>query len=128
MSRVGKPPVLASIKRLLMNPFYIGMFYFNGELYQGSHEPLISRELFERVQQVMARHGHAHTKRKHLFPFIGLLRCGECGCAITAELQKGHHYYRCSKKKRPCSQRYLREEALAAQLRLAVQTASLPDA
>ncbi len=126
--RAGNPPALATVKRLLMNPFYIGMFHFKGELYQGSHEPLIPRELFERVQQVMARRGKAHEKRKHLFPFIGLLRCGECGCAITAERQKGHHYYRCSKKKGPCSQPYVREEALAAQLRLAVHTASLPDA
>jgi DNA invertase Pin-like site-specific DNA recombinase len=128
VSRAGKPPVLASVKRLLMNPFYIGLFHFNGELYQGSHEPLIPRELFERVQQVMARRGRPQSKRRHLFPFVGLLHCGECGCAITAERQKGHHYYHCTKKKGPCSQRYVREEALAAQLRLAVQTASLPDA
>ena len=128
VTRGGRPPVLAHVKRLLMNPFYVGLFRFNGELYQGSHEPLIPRELFERVQQVMARRGKPQEKRKHLFPFTGLLRCGECGCAITAERQKGHHYYHCTKKKGPCSQRYLREEALAAQLRLAVQTASLPDA
>ncbi len=128
VTRSGKPPVLASVKRLLMNQFYVGLFRYNGELHEGSHEPLISRELFEQVQQVMARRGRAHAKRKHLFPFVGLLRCGECGGAITAERQKGHHYYRCTKKKRPCHQPYLREEALAAQLRQAVQTASLPDA
>src|SRR5207249_4078270 len=122
VSRAGKPPVLASVKRLLMNRFYIGLFHFNGELYQGSHEPLIPRELFEQVQQVMARRGRPQSKRTHLFPFVGLLRCGECGCAITAERQKGHHYYHCTKKKGPCSQPYMREEALAAQLRLAVQT------
>jgi DNA invertase Pin-like site-specific DNA recombinase len=128
VTRSGKPPALASVKRLLMNQFYVGLFHYNGELYQGSHEPLIPRELFDRVQEVMARRGRAHAKRKHLFPFVGLLHCGECGCAITAERQKGHHYYRCTKKKRPCSQPYVREEALAAQLRQAVQTASLPDA
>ncbi len=128
VTRSGKPPMLATVRRLLMNPFYIGLFRYDGELHQGSHEPLIPRELFERVQQVMARRGRAHAKRKHLFPFVGLLRCAECGCAITAERQKGHHYYRCTKKKGPCRQPYVREEALAAQLRQAVQTASLPDA
>jgi hypothetical protein len=75
----------------------------------------------------MARRGKGHAKRKHLFPFVGLFRCAECGCAITAERQKGHHYYRCTKKKGRCGQPYMREEALAAQLREAVQTASLPD-
>ncbi len=128
VTRSGKPPALASVKRLLMNPFYVGLFRYDGELYEGSHEPLISRELFERVQEVMARRGRAKAKRKHLFPFVGLLRCGECGCAITAERQKGHHYYRCTKKKGACRQPYVREEALAAQLRQAVQTVSLPDA
>ncbi len=128
VTRSGKPPALASVKRLLMNPFYVGLFNYNGEPYEGSHEPLIPRELFERVQEVMARRGRAKTKRKHLFPFVGLLHCGECGCAITAERQKSHHYYRCSKKRGPCRQPYVREEALAAQLRRAVQTASLPDA
>ncbi|HLC41917.1 MAG TPA: recombinase family protein, partial [Methylomirabilota bacterium] len=128
VTRSGKPPALASVKRLLMNQFYVGLFRYDGELHEGSHEPLIPRELFERVQEVMARRGKVQTKRKHLFPFVGLLHCGECGCAITAERQKGHHYYRCSKKKGPCGQPYLREEALAAQLRRAVQTASLPDA
>lgn len=91
-----------------------------GELYEGSHEPLLSRDLFERIEHVMARRGKVHTKRGHTFPFLGLLRCGECGGAITAERQKGHHYYRCTKKLGPCSQPYIREEALAAQLREAV--------
>ncbi|MHB8562677.1 MAG: recombinase zinc ribbon domain-containing protein [Acidiferrobacteraceae bacterium] len=43
-----------------------------------------------------------HTKRRESFPFLGLVRCGECGGAITAERQRGHHYYRCAKKLGPC--------------------------
>lgn len=51
------------------------------------------------------------------FPLVGLLRCGECGCSITAEKQKGHTYYRCTKKRGACSQPYVREELLADDLR-----------
>jgi site-specific DNA recombinase len=127
VNRKGKPLTLSKMGELLSNPFFIGMFRWHGELYEGSHPPLISRKLFERVQEVLARSSRYHSKRKHLFPFIGLLRCGECGCAITAERQKGHHYYRCTKKKGPCSQRYIREEALAAQLRAVVQKVTLAD-
>ena len=54
------------------------------------------------------------------YPFIGLMRCVECGCMITAEAQKGHVYYRCTKKRGPCSQKFLREEALLDQLRKAI--------
>ncbi|MDO8706404.1 MAG: recombinase family protein [Sulfuricaulis sp.] len=127
VNRAGKALALGSIKRLLMHPFYVGQFYLKGELYEGSHEPLISRDLFERVQEVMARRGKVHTKRRESFPFLGLLQCGECGSAITAERQKGHHYYRCTKKLGPCTQRYIREEALAAQVRQAVQQVALSD-
>ena len=76
----------------------------------------------------MARRGKGHTKRRHTFPFLGLLRCGECGGAITAERQKGHHYYRCTKKLGPCTQRYIREETLAAQVREVIQQVALSDA
>ena len=49
---------------------------------------------------------------------MGLLRCGECGSGITAEIQKGHVYYRCTRKNREkrCSQPFIREEALDLQI------------
>ena len=52
-------------------------------------------------------------------PYLGLLRCSTCGGAITAEIQKGHTYYRCTKKSRAtmwCLQPYIREEALDAEI------------
>jgi site-specific DNA recombinase len=52
-------------------------------------------------------------------PFLGLLHCSTCGGAITAEIQKGHTYYRCTKKSRAtvwCLQPYVREEALDAEI------------
>jgi hypothetical protein len=35
---------------MLTNPFYCGLISVNGELIQGKHEALISRDVFERVQ------------------------------------------------------------------------------
>src|SRR5262249_16390451 len=124
----GKPLTLSKLYDLLSNPFFIGMFRYDGEIYEACHIPIISRKLFERVQQVLAQRSSAHTKRKHLFPFIGLLTCGECAASITAERQKGHHYYRCTKKIGPCSQPYIREEDLTIQVREAVQKVSLSSA
>ena len=66
-------------------------------------------------------------KRKHEFAFSGLMRCGNCGCLITAEKQKGHNYYRCTKKKQTCNEKYLREENLVEQMRGLIQKVSLPD-
>ena len=112
---------------MLKNPFYCGVFKFNGEIYQGTHEPIISKKLFDSVQQVMNNRGKKKRKRKHEFAFSGLMRCGNCGCLITAETQKGHNYYRCTKKKQKCEEKYLREENLVEQMKGIIQKVSLPD-
>ena len=64
--------------------------------------------------------------RKNDFAFLGLLKCASCGCSITGERQKGHNYYRCTKKKGLCQEKhYLREEALAEQITSYLQKVSL---
>jgi seryl-tRNA synthetase len=63
-----------------------------------------------------------------LKPYLyrGFLRCGECGCIITTETQKGHNYLRCTKRvKKDCSQKYLREDIFTAQLDRYIQKLSL---
>jgi hypothetical protein len=63
-----------------------------GQLHQGLHKPIISRDLFARVQDVFAAANHSkHTKRRHAF--AGLVTCGRCGCAFTAETKKGQYVY-----------------------------------
>ena len=118
---------VSCVQRILKNPFYYGVFKFNGEMYHGSHEPTISKKLFDSVQQVMNNRGKKKRKRKHDFAFSGLMHCGNCGCMITAEKQKGHNYYRCTKKKQKCDERYLREEQLVEQMQSFIQKVSLPD-
>ncbi|MBM3246680.1 MAG: hypothetical protein FJZ13_05090, partial [Candidatus Omnitrophica bacterium] len=54
------------------------------------------------------------------FAFTGLIKCGECGASITAEVHKGHTYYRCTKKVAACTQRFVREEALIEQINQAI--------
>src|SRR3989344_4443867 len=115
------------VQRMLKNPFYYGTFRFNGELHEGTHEPIISKKLFDSVQQVMSNRGKKKRKRKHDFAFSGLMKCGECGCLITAETQKGQNYYRCTKKKQTCNEKYLREEKLVEQMKSVIQKVSLSD-
>ena len=117
---------VSCVQRLLQNQFYYGVFTFKGEMYQGSHQPIISKKLFEKCREVMAARAHKmERKSQHIFPFRGLMICGECGGAITAELQKGHNYYRCTKKKGVCSQKYAREETLTKQFVSFLQKVSL---
>lgn len=105
------------IRFILTNPFYYGHFRYGGEMYEGKHTPLIDKHLFDKVQGVLIQRGHPTKKSKTAKAFCGLLRCGECGMGITAEKQKGHTYYRCTKKSvARCSQPFVREEVLAADL------------
>jgi hypothetical protein len=57
------------------------------------------------------------SQTRHSFAFTGAMTCGDCGCAVTGEIQRGHVYYHCTHRKGECSQRqYLREEELQESL------------
>ena len=119
-TRTGKMVGRTFVSDLLSNPIHYGHFHYAGEVYEGSHEPIISKELFDRVQAVFNRRWRYSPSEKQApkKPYLRLLRCAECDSAITGEIQKGHTYYRCTKKdkSRPCKQPYIREEALDAEI------------
>ena len=112
---------------LLKNPFFYGAFKFNGELYQGVHEPAISKKLFDKCQAILAKNAHPTKRGINKHTFRGIFLCEECGCGVTSEVQKGHTYYRCTKKRGVCSQKYIREEFLAEQINDTIKKFSLPD-
>lgn len=116
----GKPAVpVSELHRLLSDPFYCGEFIFGGNHYKkAKHKPLVSKELYYRVQERLQRKIKAGKYKKHLYLFGGgLMTCGECGRTITFERQKGHHYGRCTRHNTSCSQRrYTREEEIDGQV------------
>lgn len=74
------------VKRVLRHPFYAGQVRYRGELREGTHAPIVSRELFERVQAVLrARSDVRGAKGSKFFLLRGLLWCGRCGTRLTAE-------------------------------------------
>ena len=95
--RRGGKLYAATIHSILRNPLYGGQFYWGGQLYTGRDPKLIGWELFERVQARLD--GHPYTRAsEHTFAYTGLITCGLCGHAYTAELKKGVYvYYRCAK-------------------------------
>jgi len=128
VSRSKKVFSVSNIQQFLKNPFFYGAFIFNGELHQGKHKPAVSKKLFDKCQEVMERKAHKAKRGQIEYAFRSLLFCKECGCSITSETQKGHNYYRCTKKKGKCSQKYIREENLAEQISDLIQKVSLPSA
>ena len=119
---------ISDFQWMFKNPFFYGVMKFNGELFEGKHEPIISKRLFDEVQEVTQRKSKHKTPQLKPYLYRGLFRCGECGCFITTETQKGHNYLRCTKRVASCTQKYVREEAIALQVdgtieRVALETA-----
>jgi DNA-binding transcriptional ArsR family regulator len=121
---------------MLDNPFYYGHFRYRGEVHVGTHKPMISKKLFDKIQEALVANGKPRKKRGPKdFQFLNFAKCGECGYAITAErkLKKSgliYHYYHCTFKSKvaKCSQtRFVRAEALAKQVQAMCQKVSLPD-
>lgn len=78
----------AYLETVLKNPFYIGQFLWRGVTYDGNHEPLISIDLFQRVQAAFASRNKPKY-RKHQFAFAGLLRCAHDGSTVPLNCRKG---------------------------------------
>jgi hypothetical protein len=119
---------ISNYQYLLKNPFYHGLIRYGGEFYEGKHEPIISKKLFDDVQEVMTRKSKPKTAELKPYDYRGLFHCGECGCFITTETQKGHNYLRCTKRKGICNQKYVREELITSQMQTELKKISLSDA
>jgi hypothetical protein len=106
----------STVEHILKNPIYYGDFLWNGKLYHGSHAPIVSHGLWEQTQEAFRKTNHPkQTKRE--FPFIGMLTCAFCGCAITAEIKKGKYiYYHCTGNHGPCPRPAARQETLEEKL------------
>jgi len=115
----GKRMHLSRLHRLLSSPFYYGKILWNGELYPSKHEPLISKDLFDKVQQNLKRKTDNPQFTKHNPLFKARIVCEHCGGLVTWELQKGHWYGHCNNhsNSRYCQMKtYIRQEKVEEQL------------
>lgn len=134
-----KPLSLGNIYRLLENHFYYGIFEYprgSGNWYQGKHEPLINKELFDLVQEQL-KGNELKTRQEKEFAFTKLMTCGLCGSGISADekykkLKNGkintHVYYGCTKARdKHCKCGYINEVDLIEQLQALIDTATLSE-
>ncbi|EAR22155.1 recombinase family protein [Nitrococcus mobilis] len=112
--KTGNPVPQSSVHKMLRNPIYMGEFVWDGKIYEGNHQPIVSRELWNKAQAVLdGRSANRNRKPKRDFAFTGLIRCGHCGCSMVAEIKKNRYvYYHCSRAKGKCPEPYTREEVL----------------
>lgn len=137
-TKYGKKVSSGTFYHMMVNTFYYGEFEHpegSGNWYHGKHKPMITKDQFESIQSVI---GNKSTPRpeEHFFSFTGLMRCGECGCFITAEKKKKYIvsagkmrtyiYYRCTKKKGKCNQKCLELKKLESQFKELLKKIYIP--
>jgi DNA invertase Pin-like site-specific DNA recombinase len=112
----------STVHRILRQRVYSGDFEWHGQVHHGTYEALISRELWEGVQEVLdGRNAKRPKRRRHQFTFSGLIQCGHCGCSMVGEFQRGqlgrgqYVYYHCTGHRGRCPERYTREEVIVEQ-------------
>lgn len=123
----GKVFSISNIYITLRNTFYYGTFEYpkgGGQWYTGKHIPIITKELFDKVQEQMMSYT-INSEHKE-FAFTKLMTCGLCGSGITADekFKKQNNgnihryvYYLCSKfHDKSCKSGSIREEDLIEQL------------
>lgn len=119
---------------MLRNPFYYGYFEFpvgSGTWYKGSHEPLITKELFDEVQKEL---NNGHPPRiwgKKEFAYKGIFRCYSCGTSICGEekyrkrksgIVKHHIYYHCTKSRNSkCKEPFITEKELIKEIKKQIE-------
>lgn len=113
----GKNWHKGTVLAMLRNERYIGQVAFGKKTKEGarpksewmiidSHEPLIDRELYDKVQEIMDSESHKnvaeHGSPKSTRFFTGLLKCHKCGSSMAIERAKGatkvYYYYNCKTK------------------------------
>jgi site-specific DNA recombinase len=123
------PLSLGNLYKILENHFYYGRFEFpkqSGNWYNGAHEPIISKDLFDLVQsQIKSQILQPRSEQKE-FAFTKIMTCGLCGSGITADekfkKQKNGNvhryvYYKCTRiKDSQCQSGYINEDELVVQL------------
>ncbi len=130
--KIPGPLVAAHISRILRNRYYIGRVTFKGIEYEGRHEPLISEDLFHRVQEMLDLHNVAGEKRRVNNHYLkSTVYCGTCGERLSLTNAKGQYlYFYClgrQTRRTACTQPFLAADAVEEAVVRYWQTVHLSD-
>lgn len=104
---------ISAIDKILRNRIYTGEFEWKGQLHKGLHEAVITKELWQKAQDLLdaGRRKTSPSKHKEMVAFSGIIKCAHCGCSLVGDVKKAKYvYYRCSGFKGKCDEPYVRQE------------------
>ncbi len=123
----------SSAYRIFVDRYYAGYIDLeDGRQYLGAHEPMVSLDEFERTQQLLGRRAHPHATT-HENPLAGIVRCGNCGCAVIAEFHtkrgRRYVYHRCCRSKPGvrCREKPLSEAQVGTQIAEYFRRLAIPE-
>jgi len=106
-----------SIRRMLTNEVYIGSVVqgmsenvsykstkkrrkskSEWDIVEGVHEPIISRDVWERTQRLIAEKPKSTNRYSEPNVFSGKVRCAKCGGSMRIFYNRHNRYFRCSTK------------------------------
>ena len=120
----------SQIQHILMNPFYYGEMRIKGRLYPHSYPPLISRDLFDRCEEVRlgSRAPSATRYSEKPFVFRGLIKCAASGRTVTCDLKKGRHVYLiCRDPADPAKKLFVPKSEVLKQVKAVFRSIQVPD-
>ena len=117
----GGPMTYNTVQHMLNNRRYIGELKYRDILIADAIPPLVSAELFQEVQEKMAKNKKAPARRKAEDDYLltTKLFCGHCGALMfgesgTSRTGDVHRYYKCAaaKKRKSCNKKTVRKQWL----------------
>ena len=107
-----------SLRKMLQNKRYIGIYTYKGKETPGGMPRIISDDLFYRVQEIMAKNkkSPAHAKAKQEYILTTKLFCGKChemmtGIKGNSHTGRAYYYYKCNNaKKKVCDKKVVQKE------------------
>ena len=129
--RNGKKFDRKAVLFILRNPFYIGKFRWQKQIYDGEHDSIVTVEAFTRANEILKKRSAdspgtwLHNQDEHLLS--GIIRCSRCNTKMVGVSCKNNGtkilYYACRKRldTKECDQRYIRADWLESKILAEVQ-------
>ena len=128
-TRKGGTLSASQIQHILMNPFYYGEMRIKAKLYPHSYPPLVSKELFDRCEEVRLGNSRPTATRYSEKPFVfrGLVKCATSRRTVTCDLKKDRHVYLiCRDPAEPDKKLFIPERVVLDQVKAVFRTIQVP--
>ena len=115
---------------MLQNPFYYGVMRVKGKMYTHKYEPIITKDTFDKCQQVQKKRAHNRSVTDTKYPYLyrGLIQCAVSDRQVTCDLKKKKYVYLiCRDPDNPRKKLWVKESTVTEQLEEALESIRIPD-